>query len=30
MQIPARQEKPEKCQTISMADGEAAVMQILL
>ena len=28
-QIPARQGKPEKCQTISMADGEAAVIQIL-
>ena len=28
-QIPARQGKPEKCQIISMADGEAAVIQIL-
>ena len=28
-QIPARQGKPERCQTISMADGEAAVIKIL-
>ena len=28
-QIPARQRKPEKCQSISIADGEAAVIQIL-
>ena len=28
-QIPARQGKPEKSQISSMADGEAAVMQIL-
>ena len=28
-QIPARQGKPEKCQIISVADGEAPVMQVL-
>ena len=28
-QIPARQGKPEKCQIISMADGEAAAIHIL-